>query len=120
MKLSLLLASLFIFTSVITCAQESSHIEQYCDMLVSEAPIGNKVTVEIDFGTPRNIFHDNRLKTEEGKTKKFYTVVDALNHMGKAGWKLVHALPVKPSAGSTEYHYIFKKDFRRDEQANRP
>jgi hypothetical protein len=117
MKTRLLIALSFLFIAFESTAQDSTVVEQYCDVVVSEAPIGTKVTIEVDYGAPRNIFRDNRVKTGDGKTKKFNTVVDALNYMGQSGWKLVNALTVRPSVGAAEYHYIFKKEFRLGELA---
>jgi hypothetical protein len=112
------------FIAIIFCipapAQDTALIEQYCDVVVSEAPIGSKVTIEIDYGEPRNIFKDNRIKTGEGKPKKFNTVVDALNHMGKSGWKFIQAMPVRVTASSTEYHFLFKKEYRGQELPGSP
>jgi hypothetical protein len=50
-----------------------------------------------------------------GKLKKFNSVIDALNYLGKMGWKLVNAYPVYNGSSSNIYHYVFKKDFTKTE-----
>ncbi len=55
------------------------------------------------------------MRDENGKLKKFNTVIDALNFLGKEGWKLVNAFPVFSSSSSTVYHYVLKKDFFKAE-----
>ncbi|MER3472191.1 MAG: hypothetical protein C4330_12970, partial [Chitinophagaceae bacterium] len=78
--------------------------------------LSKKVTIDIDYGEERSIWKDYRIKTDEGKLKKFNTVVDALNYMGKEGWSLVNAFPYTSGSGNTEvYHYVFKKAFLRTE-----
>ena len=78
--------------------QDSTTIEQYCAVVA----------------TPR-LWKDNRLKTEEGKVKKFNTVIDALNYMGNNGWQLVNAFPVSTGTNSFVYNYVFRKVFLREE-----
>jgi hypothetical protein len=93
---------------------DSVLVEQYCDVVSTERFMSNKVTINIDFGEERSIWKDNRLKDRAGKLVKFNTVIDALNDLGKDGWKLVNAFPVGNSANSSAvYHYVFKKEFYR-------
>lgn len=95
---------------------DSTLVEQYCDVVSTERFLSNKVTINVDYGEERSIWKDNRLKDRAGKLIKFNTVIDALNDLGKDGWKLVNAFPVSNSANSSAvYHYVFKKEFyRRD------
>ncbi|MDZ4795801.1 MAG: hypothetical protein SGI83_16090 [Bacteroidota bacterium] len=37
---------------------------------------------------------DERLRTYDGKLRKYTKVIDALNFMGKEGWIFIHAFPV--------------------------
>lgn len=95
-------------------SNDSVLVEQYCDVVSTERFMSNKVTINIDFGEERSIWKDNRLKDRAGKLVKFNTVIDALNDLGKDGWKLVNAFPVGNSANSSAvYHYVFKKEFYR-------
>jgi len=114
---------LFILSTIGLTAQikvkpntDSTLVEQYCDVVSTERFMSNKVTINVDYGEERSIWKDNRLKDRAGKLVKFNTVIDALNDLGKDGWKLVNAFPVGNSANSSAvYHYVFKKEFyRRD------
>ncbi len=91
--------------------QDSTKVEQYCQVLATGRLLSSKVTIDIDYGEERSIWKDNRLKNDEGRLKKFNTVIDALNYLGKNGWKLVNAFPVSTGNGPMFYHYVFKKDF---------
>lgn len=51
--------------------------------------IGNKISVEIDFGLEKNFWgRDGRdmVVDENGKEIKFNSMVDAMNFMGERGW----------------------------------
>jgi hypothetical protein len=96
-------------------AQDTTYIEQYCRLDISERPLSNKVAIDVDFGESRRLFADYRLRDEEtGKLKKFNSIIDALNYMGSQGWSLVNAFQVNSNKStSPSYEYIFKKTFRR-------
>ena len=85
-------------------------VEQYCQVIASPRLLSNKVTIDIDFGEEKSIWRDNRLKTYDGRVKKFNTVIDALNFMGRDGWIFINAYPVTIGSGVT-YHFAFKKEF---------
>jgi hypothetical protein len=42
---------------------------------------------------------------------KFNSVIDALNYLGKSGWKLVNAVPLLEPNGPRIYQYLFKREF---------
>jgi hypothetical protein len=94
--------------------QDTTRVEQYCEVVATGRFLSNKVTIDIDYGDERSIWKDNRLKDENGKLKKFNTVIDAINYLGKNGWRLVNAFPVTSGSGSI-YHYVFKKEFKKSE-----
>lgn len=96
-------------------AQDTTKVEQYCEVTASGKFLSNKVTVDVDYGEERSFWKDHRLKDEEGKLKKFNSVIDALNYLGKMGWKLVNAYPVYNGSSANIYHYVFKKEFSRAE-----
>lgn len=109
------IALLALFISFHGYSQDTSKVEQYCEMVATARLLSNKVTINIDYGEAKSIWNDNRLREENGKVRKFNTIVDALNYLGKNGWKLLNAFPV-PSANQTaEYHYIFKQIFLKTE-----
>lgn len=110
-----LIICIILFASLQSFSQtDTAAVEQYCEVVATPRLLSSKVTIDIDFGEVRSIWKDNRLKTDEGRLKKFNTVIDALNFMGKDGWKLVNAFPVFVSTNSSPvYHYVFKKVFSK-------
>ena len=103
--------SLVLFTTLASFAQaNTSKVEQYCQIIASPKLLSNKVTIDIDFGEEKSIWRDNRLKNYDGRLKKFNTVIDALNYMGRDGWIFINAYPVTIGTGVI-YHFAFKKEF---------
>ena len=104
-----------LFTSITSFSQnDTTKIEQYCEVVATPRILSNKVTIDINYGEEKSIWKDTRLKTDEGKLKKFNTVIDALNYMGKDGWIFINAFPV--INGTTQvYHYAFKKLFLKSQ-----
>ncbi|MBS1731023.1 MAG: DUF4177 domain-containing protein [Bacteroidetes bacterium] len=100
---------------------DTTMIEQYCQVVASQKIFSNKVTIDIDFGEARGLFQTNKVKDENGKSKTFNTVIDALNYLGKDGWRLVNAFPISNSTKdntNTYYYYVFKKYFPKNDAAN--
>jgi hypothetical protein len=95
--------------------QDTSRVEQYCEVVATGRLLSNKVTIDIDYGEERSIWKDHRVKDDEGKLVKFNSVIDAVNYLGKNGWKLVNAFPISEGSGSKVYHYVFKKEFPKSE-----
>ncbi|MCY7422420.1 MAG: DUF4177 domain-containing protein [Chitinophagaceae bacterium] len=91
--------------------KDSLRVEQYCELVATPRLLSSKVTIDIDYGDERSVWNDNRLRDENGKLKKFNTVIDALNFLGKDGWKLVNAFPVFSTNAPSVYHYVLKKEF---------
>ena len=104
-----LIISLVLLASFASFAQsDTSKVEQYCQVIATPRLLSNKVTIDIDFGEEKSFWSNNRLKTLDGKLKKFNTVIDALNFMGREGWSFINAYPV--NNGNIEvYHFAFKK-----------
>lgn len=96
-------------------SQDSTKVEQYCEVVATGRLFSNKVTIDIDYGEERSIWKDNRVREENGKLKKFNSVVDAINYLGKNGWRLVNAFPISSGNGPMVYHYVFKKEFPKSE-----
>ena len=110
MKTVILLFCVFIaFKS--NAQRDTSRVEQYCEVVATGRILSNKVTIDIDYGEERSVWKDNRLKDENGRLKKFNSVIDAINYLGKNGWKLVNAFPVANGNTPMIYHYVFKKEF---------
>jgi hypothetical protein len=102
---------LLLTASLTGFSQDTTKVEQYCQVIAEGILFSNKVAIDIQYGEARNAFRDYRLKDEDGKVKKFNSLIDGLNYLGKQGWKLVNAFPIAKASGSTEYHYIFKREF---------
>ena len=114
MKKVLIILS-FQLTSLLVFAQtDTSKVEQYCQIIATPRLLSNKVTIDIDFGEEKKFWADTRLRSYDGRLKKFNTIIDALNFMGKEGWIFINAYPVRN--GNTDiYHYGFKKLFPKSE-----
>lgn len=109
----LLIISIVLLSSIVADAQtDSSKAEQYCQLIAKPRLLSNKVTIDIDYGDEKSIWRDNRLKADDGKIKKFNTIIDAMNYMGREGWIFINAYPVR--MGQTDiFHFAFKKQFPR-------
>jgi hypothetical protein len=106
---------LFVMSSLNSLAQtDSVKIEKFCQVIASPRLLSNKVTIDIDFGDEKKFWNDTRLRTWEGRVRKFNTIIDAMNFMGREGWSFINAYPVRN--GDTEiFHFAFKKFFYRSE-----
>jgi hypothetical protein len=115
MKKAFLLALLFQVVTLVSFAQtDTTKIEQYCQVIVTPKLLSNKVTIDIDFGEEKSFWSNNRIRAYDGKLKKFNTVVDAMNFMGKDRWVFINAYPVF-NGNINIYHFAFKKQFAREE-----
>ena len=108
-----ILILVFLVSGFASYAQtDTTKIEQYCQVIATARLFSNKVTIDIDFGEEKSFWKDNRLTSYDGRLKKFNTVIDALNFMGKEGWIFINAYPVYN--GNTDiYHFGFKKEFKK-------
>lgn len=117
MKKTILTGIIFVMPFLSFSQIDPPKIEQYCEIVATPRLLSNKVTIDINYGDEKSIWKDTRLKNDEGRLKKFNTVIDALNYMGKDGWIFINAFPV--INGTTQiYHYIFKKIFLKSEVAD--
>jgi len=107
--------SIVLLSSIVSNAQtDTSKVEQYCQLILMQRLLSNKVTIDLDFGEEKSFWKDTRLKTANGKIKKFNTIIDAMNYMGTAGWIFINAYPIR--TGESEiYHFSFKKLFVKSE-----
>ncbi len=109
--------TLLILGSLQSFAQtDSVEVEQFCQVIATPRLLSNKVTIDVDFGDEKKFWSDNRLRNWEGKVKKFNTIIDAMNFMGREGWSFINAYPVK-YGDSDIFHFAFRKLFyKRDLQ----
>ena len=114
----ILVISTCLFISFVSKGQtDTSSVEQYCQLIASQRILSNKVTIDVDFGDEKSFWRHTRLKTDGGKVKKFNTIIDAMNYMGKAGWTFINAYPVR--IGDSEiFHFAFKKQFSKADVQN--
>lgn len=106
----------FLFLLAAAAGVQAQKLEQYCEMTAQAKLFSRKVTIDIDNGEERKwiSFKDTRVKDELGKVKSFNSLVDAMNFLGRAGWKLVNAFLVTESSQNI-YHYVFKREFDKSE-----
>ena len=108
MKKLVIISSILVSAIVSNAQTDTSRIEQYCQVIATPGLLSNKVTIDIDFGEEKSFWRESRVKTSDGKIKKFNTIIDAMNYMGRNGWIFINAYPVR--MGETEiYHFAFKK-----------
>jgi hypothetical protein len=112
MKKAIIFSIILLATYTTFAQTDTSKIEQYCQVIATPRLLSNKVTISIDFGEEKSIWSDNRIKNIDGKIKKFNTVIDALNFMGREGWSFINAFPVTTGT-TTIYHFAFKKLFSK-------
>jgi hypothetical protein len=111
----IIISAFTLLVSFISFAQtDTTKIEQYCQVIATPRLLSNKVTIDIDFGEQKSFWKDERIRTYDGKLKKFNTIIDALNFMGKEGWIFINAYPVRIGTGEI-YHFAFKKLVSRNE-----
>lgn len=108
MKKIIIFATLQIAALNSIAQYDTTKVEQYCQIIVTPALLSNKVTIDLDFGEQKSYWRDERLRTFDGKLKKFNTIIDALNFMGKEGWSFINAYSIK-IANTQIYHYAFRK-----------
>lgn len=108
----------FLFIQLLSFAalaqNDTTKIEQYCQLIATPRLFSNKVTIDVDFGEEKSYWADTRLRTFDGKLKRFNTIIDALNFMGKEGWIFINAYPVR-NGNMDVYHYGFRKQFTRSQ-----
>ena len=105
-----LLLSLLLIMSVAlsTYCQESKNDQSvYCEIIGDGNFSGKKIKVEIFFG---EVIHDKiKQQAEKEKSKKFTSMLDALNYMAKEGWKLEQTYVITETSGVNRgcfFHYI--------------
>ncbi len=65
---------------------------EYCQILGESKFMSTKLTITVDYGQEWNGWTGReKVKDEEGKVKKFNSMIDALNYMSKEGWEFVQA-----------------------------
>jgi hypothetical protein len=112
----MLITSLSSYTQQVT---SDSVVEQFCILRVAYSlDLSGRISIDVDYGQERKWGKIYQLKDDEtGKIRKFNSITDALNFLGRLGWKLVIAVPVfADKTSSTDY--IFKKEIKIEEPSN--
>ena len=96
--------------SISAMSQDTTRVEQYCQLLAWGKMFSTKVSVTVDFGQSRKLISTstNLILDDQDKPRKFNSVMDALNYMGLRGWTLVNAFPMTIGDRNV-YHYVMKK-----------
>lgn len=104
-KIILLLMLVFSFSAF---GQDNETHRVYCELLGTAKFLSTKVTVSVDFGQDEGEWA-SKLVDENGKAITFNSMVDAMNYMGKLGWKFEQAYTVG-SNNNFVYHWLLSKD----------
>ena len=85
----------------------------YCELLGSSKFLSTKVTVSVDFGQDGNMW-ESKLVDENGKAMTFNSMVDAMNYMGRLGWKIEQSYVVTVGQQNV-YHWLLSKEILENE-----
>lgn len=108
---------LFVLLFQTIFAQTDSTKIIYCELVGTR--IFGKTTVEIDMGQKTGFLNLNTsyIVDENGKPKRFNSMVDAMNFMGSIGWDFAQAYVV--SDGSTHvYHWLLTQIIKKGADGN--
>lgn len=111
----LLFFSMLLF-SISSFAQNDNTHRVYCELLGTAKFMSSKVTISVDFGQDERGWNA-KLVDENGKSLSFNSMVDAMNFMGKLGWKFEQAYTVG-SGNNFVYHWLLSKDIPEGESIN--
>jgi len=113
---------LFFALPLFSFAQDTSTVKQrknylYAEIIGKGRWLSSKVDVSIDYGQESKYFShdDNRImNTASGRPKKFNSMVDAMNFMGKMGWAFVQAYVITEGESSV-CHWLMKRELTNSE-----
>ena len=104
---------LMLMLSNFAYSQKNEMHRVYCELLGSSKFLSTKVTVSIDFGRDGNMW-ESKLVDEKGKAMTFNSMVDAMNYMGRLGWKFEQAYVVTVGQQNV-YHWLLSKEILENE-----
>lgn len=104
---------LMLMLSNFAYSQKNEMHRVYCELLGSSKFLSTKVTVSIDFGQDGNMW-ESKLVDEKGKATTFNSMVDAMNYMGRLGWKFEQAYVVTVGQQNV-YHWLLSKEILENE-----
>jgi hypothetical protein len=98
-------------------AQEKETIQQFCFVRLQNHVFSKSILLEIDYGIKydtRAGYSKQLLELDSaGNPLKFKSPADALNYMGKKGWKIAEVLPRTSEITTTTY--LFKREIMKEE-----
>jgi hypothetical protein len=86
---------------------ELEHV-QYVELLGVQRLLSNKIVVNVDYGQPRRIFREPRIKDGRGRNMKFNSMIDALNFMAMNGWEYVNNHQIHTD-DTDEFHFLLRR-----------
>lgn len=102
-----------------TFAQSENENRVYCELVGSSGMFSSKVKVTVDFGQETSFWKgdkDQQLVDSEGKDIKFNSMVDAMNFMGKNGWKFIQAYTIGDGKNGYVYRWLLYKDVKNESE----
>jgi hypothetical protein len=100
-------------------SQESESLRKvYCELVGTGKFLSSKVVVTVDFGQETKFltgYSQQYLVDENGKSKDFNSMVDAMNFMGKLGWEFEQAYVVTVSQQNI-YHWLLSKHITNEDE----
>lgn len=110
-----LLTIALLMCMAIAIAQEANETRAYCELLGTSKMFSNKVKVTVDFGQATSFWKGNKdqqLVDENGKDIQFNSMIDAMNYMGRYGWKFIQAYAIGDARSGYVYHWLLYKDVK--------
>ena len=104
---------------MVAYAQSEAESSVYCELVGSSNVFSSKVKVTVDFGQETSYWKrdtDQRLVDSEGKDIEFNSMVDAMNFMGKNGWKFIQAYTIGDSKNGYVYRWLLYKDIKDESE----
>lgn len=104
---------------MVAFAQTEDESRVYCELVGTSGMFSSKVKVTVDFGQETSFWKgdkDQQLVDAEGKDIKFNSMVDAMNFMGKNGWKFIQAYTIGDGKNGYVYRWLLYKDVKNDSE----
>lgn len=117
MKKLLLFSFFLVSTLSVLWSQDIASQHIYAEIIGDERLFSRNVIIEIDYGQENKLFADNRIRNDQGKVKKFNSMVDALNAMSTDGWEFVQAYVITIDTRCRR-HWLLKKVIENAADAN--
>jgi hypothetical protein len=82
---------------------------RFCQLMAKAKFLSTKISIVVDYGQKTKLWGKaQKIEGSDGKTKKFYSVIDALNFMDANGWEHVDSYFLTKDK-SNVLHFLFKK-----------